>query len=62
MKIEEIKTLKVEFEGEDADRFKAAIKKINEQESKAGFNNSALNTDEKILVKNLNEKLGSVSV
>lgn len=47
MKTEEVKTLKVEFEGDDADKFKALVKKVNEQESKAGFNNSTLNADEK---------------
>ncbi len=57
MKTEEIKTLKVELEGDDSDKFKSAIKKIQEQESKAGFNNSVLTADEKILIKNLSEKL-----
>jgi hypothetical protein len=57
MKTEEIKTLKVELDGDDADRFKSAIKKVQEQESKAGFNNSVLNAEEKVLIKSLSEKL-----
>jgi hypothetical protein len=57
METEEIKTVKVEFKGDEADKFKSLIKKINDQEGRAGFNNSVLDSDEKILVKEMNSKL-----
>ena len=57
MKTEEIKMLKIELEGKDADHFKAALKKINNEESRAGFNSSVLNADEKQLIKTLNEQV-----
>lgn len=58
MKTEEIKTVKIEFDGEEADKFKSAIKKINEETGKAGFSkNIDLNADEIKLIKDLNGKI-----
>lgn len=57
MKTEEIKTLKIEFDGEDADKFKSAIKKIQSEESKCGFNSGVLNVEEKQLIKTLSENI-----
>ena len=57
MKTEEIKTLKVEFNGDDADKFKSIVKKINTQEQKAGFTNTVLDADEKVLIRDLDDKL-----
>jgi hypothetical protein len=57
METEEIKSLKVEFKGEEADKFKTAIKKIHEDTSRAGFNNTSLSSDELKLLKELNQKL-----
>lgn len=57
MDSEEIKTLKVEFKGDEADKFKSAIKKIYEETSKAGFTQSDLTGDELKLIKDLKEKI-----
>lgn len=57
MDSEEIKSLKIEFKGEEADRFKSTIKKVHEEISRAGFNNSTLNGDELKLIKDINEKV-----
>lgn len=57
MESEEIKTLKIEFKGDEADKFKSAIKKFHEDSSRTGFNNTTLNADELKLIKDLNEKV-----
>jgi hypothetical protein len=57
MKTEEIKMLKIEIDGSDADSFKTAIKKITEQETRAGFNSSVLNADENQIIKNIFESI-----
>lgn len=58
MKTEEIRTIKIEFDGEEADKFKSAIKKINEESGKAGFSkNVDLTADEVKLIKDLNQKI-----
>jgi hypothetical protein len=57
MESEEIKSLKIEFKGEEADQFKKAIKKIHEDTSRAGFNNTSLTSDELKLIKTINEKV-----
>lgn len=58
MKTEEIKTIKVEFELHEADTFKSAIKKLNEETGKAGFNkNSDLNPEEIKLIREINAKI-----
>lgn len=56
MKTEEIKSIKIEFEGSEADQFKKAIGKINEENSRIGFK-SDLDADEIKLLKSLNEKI-----
>lgn len=57
MDTEEIKSLKIEFKGDEADKFKTAIKKVYEETSRAGFNSSSLNSDELKLIKDINEKV-----
>jgi hypothetical protein len=58
MKTEEIKTVKIEFDGDEADQFKSAIKKINNETGRAGFSkNVDLNADEVKLIKDLNNKI-----
>jgi hypothetical protein len=57
MELEEIKSIKIEFKGEEADRFKTAIKKVHEDVSRAGFNNTTLSSDELKLIKDLNQKV-----
>jgi hypothetical protein len=56
-KVEEVKNLKIELEGDDADKFKTAIKKIHTEHTRAGFNNTALNPDELKLIKDINDKV-----
>lgn len=58
MRTEEIKTVKIEFEGDEADKFKSAIKKIDAETGRAGFSkNSDLNPDEIKLIRDINEKI-----
>jgi hypothetical protein len=58
MKTEEIKSIKIELEGEEADKFKSAIKKIDQENGRIGFGNSAdLNSDEIKLIRDLNGKI-----
>lgn len=60
MKTEEIKTVKIEFDGEEADKFKSAIKKIDAEINKAGFSkNVDLSADESKLIKDLNQKINA---
>lgn len=56
MKTEEVKSIKIEFEGNEAEKFKSAIKKIETEVSKIGFGNS-LDGDEVKIVRELNDKL-----
>ncbi len=58
MKTEEIKSIKIELEGSEADQFKAAIKKIDKENGKIGFANSSdLNADEIKIIREINSKL-----
>ena len=57
MKIEESKNLKIKLKGDDADKFKAAIKKIADNDRAIGFDNKALTPDEHQTLKNLSQKL-----
>lgn len=58
MKHEEIKSVKVEFEGGEADTFKSAIKKLESESGKAGFSkNSDLSPEEIKLIRDINDKL-----
>lgn len=58
MKTEEIKTIKVEFEGTEYDTFKSAVRKINLEAGRAGFQkNSDLNPEEIKLIRDINEKI-----
>lgn len=59
MKTEEVKSIKIEFEGAEADTFKSAINKIEKESGKVGFNNGTLNSDEVKLIRDINEKLNS---
>lgn len=58
MKTEEIKTIKVEFEGTEYDTFKSTIKKIQNETGRAGFTkNSDLTPEEIKLIRDINEKI-----
>ena len=57
MKIEESKQLKVKLKGSDSATFKSVLKKLNIEESRAGFKNSIFNDDEKKLIKKLASKI-----
>lgn len=58
MKTEEVKTIKVEFEGTEYDTFKSAVKKITSETGKAGFSkNSDLSPTEIKLIRDINEKI-----
>lgn len=58
MKTEEIKTIKIEFDGSEADTFKSAVKKLTDETGRAGFNkNSDLNAEEVKLIRDINEKI-----
>lgn len=58
MKTEEVKTIKVEFEGTEYDTFKSAIKKVTSETGKAGFSkNSDLSPEEIKLIRDINEKI-----
>lgn len=57
MKTEEVKSIKVEFEGSEAYTFKSAIKKLEKENTKTGFNSTPLTSDELKLIKDLNEKI-----
>lgn len=59
MKTEKITTLKIELEGSEIDNFKTALKKVNEENNKAGFDRFSMNSEEVSFVKNLIEKLNS---
>lgn len=60
MKTEEVKSIKIEFEGGEADTFKSAIKKIEIENTKVGFQATILNSDELKLIKDLNQKINPV--
>ena len=58
MKTEEVKSIKIELEGDEADRFKSAIKKIDKENGAIGFKNpSNLDADEIKLLREINEKV-----
>lgn len=57
MKTEEVKSIKIEFEGPEADNFKSAIKKIEQENTRVGFQASSLTGDELKLIKDLNQKI-----
>lgn len=58
MKTEEVKSVKIEFEGDEADKFKAAIKKIDIENKRIGFQNpSNLDANEIMLIRDLNQRL-----
>ena len=58
MKTEEIKTIKVEFDGSEYDTFKSAVKKLNSETGKAGFSKkSDLNPEEIKLIRDINDKI-----
>lgn len=58
MKTEEIKSIKIEFEGVEMDTFKSAIKKLDIEAQKAGFSKVAdLSGDEIKMIGELNKKI-----
>lgn len=57
MKIEEIKSIKIEISDSDSDHFKSAIKKLSEENKRAGFTASILNSDEKKIIDDINKEL-----
>lgn len=57
MKTEEVRSIKIEFEGVEADNFKSAIKKIEQENTRVGFQASNLSGDELKLIKDLNQKI-----
>ncbi len=58
MKTEEVKSIKIELEGDESDKFKSAIKKIDIENGKIGFvNSSNLSGDEIMLIRDINKKL-----
>lgn len=57
MKIDESKNLKIKLKGDDADRFKTAIKKIAENDRAIGFDQKALTPDEHQIIKDISSKL-----
>lgn len=58
MKTEEIKSIKIELEGTEADQFKSAIKKIDKENGRIGFSNpSDLDADEVKLIRDINDKI-----
>jgi len=58
MKTEEVKSIKIELEGKESDRFKSAIKKIDAENGRIGFlNPSDLDADEVMLIRDINKKL-----
>lgn len=58
MKTEEIKSIKIEFEGSESDKFKSAIKKIDIENGRIGFSNSSdLDAEEITIIRDLNKKL-----
>lgn len=60
MKAEEVKSIKIEFEGTEADSFKSAVKKLEKETSKIGFQQSLdMTADEMKLIRDLNEKINS---
>jgi hypothetical protein len=56
MKVENDNVLKVKLKGDDAVNFKSAIKKIVEEESKAGFKTGRLTEEESKVIKNISDK------
>ncbi len=56
MKVEEVKSIKIEYEGGDIDTFKSTIDKVHAESAKAGFG-SSFTADEKKLIEDLNVKL-----
>lgn len=57
MKTEEVKSLKLELEGQEADHFKSAIKKLYDENTKAGFTASNLTADEKKVLGDINQSV-----
>ena len=58
MKTEEIKSLKIELDGIEADHLKSALKKIGAEVERAGFKKIAdLSSDEIKIIKDLNQKV-----
>lgn len=58
MKTEEIKTVKIEFEGTEVETLKSAIKKLEAESGKVGFSTrSDLTGDEIKLIRDINEKI-----
>lgn len=53
----EIKSITIEFSGEEVDRIKSTIKKVNEETSSIGFKNTQLNADEIKMIRDLNQTL-----
>ncbi len=60
MKTEEIKSIKIEFEGDEAEKFKSVIKKMDSDSKKIGFGSqSDLDSNEIMLIRELNTKINS---
>ena len=58
MKTEEVKSIKIELEGTEADTFKSAVKKIDKVNGEIGFQNkNELNADEVKIIRDINSKL-----
>ncbi len=56
MKTEEIKTTKIELDGQESDHFKSALKKVQKETERAGFNKE-FSAEEAKVIKDLNTKL-----
>lgn len=56
MKTEKIKSVKVEFEGEEVDTLKSLISKVTEEATKTGFQKT-FNSEEISLIKEINDKI-----
>lgn len=56
MKVEEIKSVTITLTGDESDSFKSAIKKIEEENKKAGFI-QLMNVDEKSIIKQINDSI-----
>ena len=56
MKTEQIKSVKVEFEGDEVDTLKSVISKMTEEATKTGFQKT-FNTEEISLIKDINDKI-----
>lgn len=56
MKAEKVKSVKVEFEGDEVDTLKSVISKMTEEATKTGFQKT-FNEDEITLIKEINERV-----